>query len=108
MLDGLGDTEMHTLVDQIGTTLPDATAATICARADGNPFFAVEMVRAVARGEAVGNSDDLPPTIESALASRLDRLAPDARRMIDLAAVVGTDVPVALLRAAAPPSTSAT
>ncbi len=39
------------------------------ARAHGNPFFAVEMVRAVARGEAVGTSDDLPPTIESALAS---------------------------------------
>ena len=60
------------------------------------------MVRAVARGEAVGTSDDLPPTIESALASRLDRLAPDARRMIDLAAAIGADVPLALLRATAP------
>ncbi len=102
MLDGLGDAEMLALIRQIDGAMPDATAASICARAHGNPFFAVEMVRAVARGEAVGNSDDLPPTIESALASRLDRLTPDTRRLVDLAAAIGADVPLPLLRAAAP------
>jgi class 3 adenylate cyclase/tetratricopeptide (TPR) repeat protein len=101
-LDGLGDAEMLALVRSLADTIPDATAVSICARARGNPFFAVEMVRAVARGEAVGTSDDLPPTIESALASRLDRLGSEARRIIDLAAAIGADVPLALLRATAP------
>ena len=102
VLDGLSDMEMLALVRQVGGAMPDATEASICARARGNPFFAVEMVRGVARGENVGTSDDLPPTIESALASRLDRLTPDGRLMIDVAATIGATVPVTLLRATAP------
>jgi class 3 adenylate cyclase/tetratricopeptide (TPR) repeat protein len=101
-LEGLGDDDMRALIEQLAPGLVPATVASIRARARGNPFFAVELVRAVTRGETPDHPDDLPPTIESALASRLDRLGSDARRLLDLATTIGAEIPMSLLTAAAP------
>src|SRR5262249_5547488 len=43
----------------------------------------------------------LPATAQAMLAARIDRIAPDDRRILQAAAVVGKDVPVELLRAIA-------
>src|SRR5262249_34416752 len=43
----------------------------------------------------------LPPTVQAVLAARIDRLAPEAKRLLQTAAGIGTDVSVPLLQAIA-------
>jgi tetratricopeptide (TPR) repeat protein len=43
----------------------------------------------------------VPATVEAVLAARIDRLPPEARRLLQAASVVGKDVPFALLQAIA-------
>jgi DNA-binding NtrC family response regulator/predicted ATPase len=69
------------------------------ARADGNPFFLEELARALAEPGPKGPALTVPDTIEAVVAARIDRLSPDARRLLQVAAVIGKDVPVVLLEA---------
>jgi class 3 adenylate cyclase/tetratricopeptide (TPR) repeat protein len=80
-------------------------------RARGNPLFVEEMVRSlverrILRGErgAYGlaapiEEITLPETVQAVLASRIDRLADRDKDVLQAAAVIGTDVPIELLRA---------
>jgi tetratricopeptide (TPR) repeat protein len=80
-------------------------------RTEGNPFFLEESVRAlVETGMLVGERGAYrlgqdPPTIQVAatvqavLAARIDRLPPEEKRLLQTAAVIGTEVPFALLQA---------
>src|SRR6266496_1527727 len=43
----------------------------------------------------------VPATVQAVLAVRIDRLAPEDKRLLQIAAVIGTEVPFALLRAIA-------
>ena len=43
----------------------------------------------------------MPSTVEAILAARIDRLAPEAKRLLQAAAVIGKDVPIPLLLAIA-------
>src|SRR2546429_5582101 len=43
----------------------------------------------------------VPATVQAVLAARIDRLPPEEKRLLQTAAVVGTEVPFALLRAIA-------
>ncbi|PWU22915.1 MAG: hypothetical protein C5B48_09490 [Candidatus Rokuibacteriota bacterium] len=82
-------------------------------RTGGNPFFLEESVRTlVETGVLVGERGGyrlarafqatlVPPTVQAVLASRVDRLPPDAKRLLQAAAVIGTDVPYPLLQAIA-------
>jgi class 3 adenylate cyclase/tetratricopeptide (TPR) repeat protein len=79
----------------------------------GNPFFLEETVRTlVETGALVGERGgyrlvlpvqtiQVPPTVQAMLAARIDRLAPEDKRLLQLASVVGKDVPLAILRAVA-------
>jgi len=94
---------------------PDAALAPLRARlegrARGNPLFMEEMVRSLVergalRGErgayglaAPVDEIALPDTVQAVLASRIDRLSPRDKDVLQAAAVVGRDVPVELLRA---------
>jgi len=83
----------------------------LMARAGGNPFFLEECMRAaeatgLLRGEPgayslEGDPDRLalPATVQAVIAARLDRLAPDDKRLLQVAAVVGAEAPGRLLRA---------
>jgi class 3 adenylate cyclase len=85
--------------------------AQIEARARGNPLFVEEIVRAlVERGALRGQRGayalasavediELPATIQAVLASRIDRLAPRDKDVLQAAAVIGRGVPTELLRA---------
>src|SRR5438552_2472317 len=85
--------------------------ARIEARARGNPLFVEEMIRSlvergVLRGErgayglaAPSEEITLPETVQTVLASRIDRLADRDKDVLQAAAVVGREVPVELLRA---------
>jgi len=77
----------------------------LIARTEGNPFFLEESVRTlVETGGLVGErgayrlaralpSIQVPATVQAVLAARIDRLAPEAKRLLQTAAVIGTEVP---------------
>jgi len=79
-------------------------------RASGNPFFAEEIVRALADtgvlGGARGNyrlarpfsSVDVPPTVQAVLAARIDALPASEKHLLQEAAVIGHHVPFILLQ----------
>jgi tetratricopeptide (TPR) repeat protein len=77
----------------------------------GNPFFLEETVRTLVETRAlVGKRGryrltqpvqaiQIPPTVHAMLAARIDRLPQEDRRLLQVASVVGKDVPFALLHA---------
>ena len=81
--------------------LPEALAKLIAAKAEGNALFAEEIAsflieRGIVRRSAAGLDFDsaavaaaLPESVQSLLASRVDRLAPADRNLLQAAAVVG-------------------
>ena len=85
----------------------------LIARTEGNPFFLEESVRAlVETGVLVGvpgayrlaqalPTIQVPATVQAILAARIDRLPPEEKRLLQTAAVIGTEVPFALLQAIA-------
>jgi class 3 adenylate cyclase/tetratricopeptide (TPR) repeat protein len=80
-------------------------------RTEGNPFFLEEAVRTLVetatligrrgayRLTAPIESLPLPATAQALIAARIDRLEPESKRLLQAAAVVGRDVPLALLGA---------
>jgi len=96
-------------------TVPPPLAEALLAKAQGNPFFLEELAQTLVeqdagQGEPTGQSPlpppaptdlQLPPTVQAVLAARIDRLAPEAKRLLQTAAVIGTDIPVPLLQVVA-------
>jgi tetratricopeptide (TPR) repeat protein len=82
-------------------------------RTEGNPFFLEESVRMLVEtrvlvGEpgAYRLAQDLPmiqvpATVQAILAARIDRLPQEEKRLLQTAAVIGTEVPFTLLQAVA-------
>ena len=81
----------------------------IADRTEGNPFFVQEMVQAlfeqgvIARNGKVAlkqSSDDIkvPPTVQALLASRIDRLPPDEKALLQTLAVIGRQFILPLIR----------
>ena len=83
------------------TPLPEALLQTIITRAAGNPFFLEELTWAVKEQSPHPGALGLPDTIQSVLAARIDHLPPVEKRLLQTAAVIGTEVPVPLLQAIA-------
>jgi class 3 adenylate cyclase/tetratricopeptide (TPR) repeat protein len=79
----------------------------------GNPFFLEETVRTLVETKALAGERgryrltqpvqaiQVPATVHAMLAARIDRLAPEDKRLLQVASVVGKDVPFALLQAIA-------
>ena len=70
----------------------------IVRQAAGNPFFLVELAAAATSGDAAAT---MPDTIQAVLLSRMDRLPPPAKQLLQLASVCGVTAPLALLQAVA-------
>jgi tetratricopeptide (TPR) repeat protein len=80
-------------------------------RTQGNPFFLEETVHAlVEAGTLTGDRGayrppgpmqnvQLPATVQAILAARIDRLLAEDKRLLQAAAVIGKEVPLALLQA---------
>jgi len=83
------------------TTLPAPLLQTLITKAGGNPFFLEELAWTVREQEPHPEVLGLPETIQTVLAARLDRLPPAAKRLLQTAAVIGTEVAVPLLQAVA-------
>ncbi|HET8625891.1 MAG TPA: AAA family ATPase, partial [Thermomicrobiales bacterium] len=99
-----------------GYALPPEDEAPLVAylreRSEGNPFFAGELLRALAeegglrRAGAAWDLGDLgavgvPPLLRQVIDARVDRLGEETRELLVAAAVVGQEVPLALWRAVA-------
>jgi DNA-binding winged helix-turn-helix (wHTH) protein/predicted ATPase/class 3 adenylate cyclase len=81
------------------TPLQAAVQQQLLAKAGGNPLFLEELARVVQeQGEGV-EARRVPDTIQAVLAARIDRLPAGAKRLLQTAAIIGTDVPVRLLQA---------
>ncbi len=82
-------------------------------RTEGYPLFLEESVRSlVETGALTGERGayrlvkalerlQIPATVQTILAARIDRLSPDDKRLLQTASVIGKDVPLALLQAIA-------
>ena len=90
----------------LGAQTLDATLLeTIATKAEGNPFFVEELVRAV-REQGGESTAAVPATIEEVLRSRVDRLELPDQRLLQHAAVIGRQVPLSVLESwrASPPT----
>jgi class 3 adenylate cyclase/tetratricopeptide (TPR) repeat protein len=79
-------------------------------KAEGIPLFIEESVRTLVEGQVLhGQRGDyrlrhtvdmvqVPATVQAILAARIDRLSAGAKRLLEIAAVVGKDVPLILLQ----------
>ncbi len=80
-------------------------------RTEGNPFFLEECVRTLVEAGVVSgdrgayrltkalDTIQVPATIQAVLAARIDRLPPEDKTILQTAAVIGKDIPFALLQA---------
>jgi class 3 adenylate cyclase len=85
----------------------------LIARTEGNPFFLEESVRALVETGVLAGAPGayrltrplpdiaVPATVQAVLAARIDRLPPDAKRLLQTAAVIGMEVPFPLLQTVA-------
>jgi tetratricopeptide (TPR) repeat protein len=86
-----------------GAEPPDELLSLVTARADGNPFFVEELVNTLVDDGVLAREGDtwvlttrleeltIPPTIRGLLAARIDNLAPEPRRVLREASVVGRE-----------------
>jgi adenylate cyclase len=112
-LQPLSEPETAVLLDELLGTDRSVAAirALITGRSAGNPFFAQEMVRELAQrgvleGDRAGyvcRADvaevNVPASLQAAIASRIDRLEPAAKKTLNAAAVIGSHFTAELLAA---------
>jgi transcriptional regulator with AAA-type ATPase domain/tetratricopeptide (TPR) repeat protein len=91
--------------------LPPALQTLVLDKTEGNPFFIEELVRSLQEQGVVTRAGDrvklaagleriaVPDTVEEVILDRLHRLDPRLTPVLDVAAVIGKNVPLALLRA---------
>jgi tetratricopeptide (TPR) repeat protein len=88
----------------------DALKRLLIQRTEGNPFFLEESVRTLVETNVLAGERgayrvakasqtlQIPATAQAILAARIDRLAPEDKRLLQAASVIGKDVPFALLQ----------
>ena len=100
----LSNPETAALVSQLLGPDPSVSglADAIVERAAGNPFFAEEIVRDLAERDVLHGEPgaylsteevaevSVPATLQATIAARIDRLAPEAKRTLSAAAVIGS------------------
>jgi DNA-binding CsgD family transcriptional regulator/tetratricopeptide (TPR) repeat protein len=86
-LEPLGAEDVRALVSHLHTgAMPDAELRSIVTRADGNAFFAEELVAAAGQ---YADPQQLPWQLADVLLVRLDRLSEQSRELVRVAAVGG-------------------
>lgn len=91
-LDPLNQAEAATLADYIvGRDLNASEKERLYQETEGNPLFIVEMLR------AEPSLSRLPETVQAVIKRRLHQLSPEARALVDLAAVTGRDFSLSIV-----------
>jgi len=100
-LDPLSEDAMHEMLSALVPGLPESARSIIVARSDGIPLYAVETVRMLVADGRLEEQDgqlrptgelgdlEVPDSLRSLITSRLDGLAPDDRRLLQDASVLG-------------------
>jgi len=110
-LDPLSGEETRTLVANLLhiESLPQETREHILTKAEGNPFFVEEVIRMLIDRGAIERRDDrwvatarvsdveIPDTLQGLLLARIDRLPPESKRTLRVAAVIGRQFGVTML-----------
>jgi class 3 adenylate cyclase/tetratricopeptide (TPR) repeat protein len=112
VLEPLNSSEAAALVRNLVGLEEASLDRLVTSRAEGNPFFIEEVLlslidaRALVRdsqgnGWEVGSLEhiEVPASLQNLILARLDRLAPDARRILDAACVLGRRFSAPVLRA---------
>jgi len=95
--------------------LPQALRERILEHAEGNPFYMEEIIRSLIDSESIVRDDAgtywratrpvediaIPDTLQGVLMARIDRLEEDARRVLQMASVIGRIFPYRVLVAIA-------
>ena len=104
-LEPLDDASIGALLDGLVDGLPVDARGRIVAQAEGVPLYAIETVRALANRGVVADRDgrlelsgelgelDVPASLSSLLAARLDALEPDERGLVKAMSVFGGAFP---------------
>ncbi len=115
-LEPLDERSMNLMLDQLpgGRALPQQLRDRVGAAAEGNPLF-VEQLLAALRDDRVIVEDkgewrltrdpaqlQMPPTVELLVASRVDRLPADQKRVLERASVIGKRFGAAAVTALTP------
>lgn len=87
--------ELAPLSEQAVAKLAGRDARRVFAATRGNPFYVTELVAAL-------GAPDVPPSVAHAVLGRASRLDPEARRLVELVAVVPRRIPTTLLDRAFP------
>jgi DNA-binding SARP family transcriptional activator len=97
-LDRLDEATTATLAARLGNadTIDPELATRLWVETEGNPLFVIEVLRA-----GVGTQAALTPTMRAVLGARLGQLPDGARRLAEVAAVIGRPFSVGLLVSAA-------
>ncbi len=120
MLAPLSEADSRALLHKLipGAHFQPETEKEILDKAAGNPFYLEEVVRSlIDSGAVVPDPDDesrwqvtgkieqitVPDTLQAAIVARIDRLTEDARRALQMAAVIGRHFQLAMLRDLTPP-----
>ena len=99
-LEPLRDGAVAQIVEHLLEARQPQVVERIVARAEGNPFYAGELVRTFM--ERGGSIDALPDTVQATVLARLDGLANDERRLVQIGAVFGRAFRAAGVEAIAP------
>lgn len=116
LLPELSTKDAHALVgDLIGAlaSLEDVRMLVV-QRSAGNPFFAEELVRSLrenrvllgdgsVRGGLQAAERALPATVQAVIGARLDRLGEPEKTLLQMCAIIGKEVPLAVLQHVASP-----
>src|SRR5215210_1662232 len=87
-LEALGENESEQLIDALDGSLDPAERQAVLAKTEGNPLFFEETMRMLEE-EGTGRIGRIPDTLQALIAARIDRLAPEAKALLQRAAVIG-------------------
>ncbi len=110
-LSPLSDNDSRALVNNLLEieALPESLRKMILAKAEGNPFFVEEVIRMLIDRGGIARQDakwtvtreiqniEIPDTLQGVLTARIDRLPEEAKRTLQIAAVIGRKFQVRVL-----------
>jgi class 3 adenylate cyclase/tetratricopeptide (TPR) repeat protein len=115
LVDALAPESARELVRSVLTAQPGAEEFTrlLVERTGGNPLFLEESIKTLVETKVLVGEQrayrlarpldaiEVPATVQAVLAARIDRHAPDEKRLLQSAAVIGKQAPLSLLQAVA-------
>jgi DNA-binding NarL/FixJ family response regulator/transcriptional regulator with XRE-family HTH domain len=103
-LRGLDESGIARIVEQLNGEIPSSElAAELHRQTDGNPFFVIEMARLLGSdatwpSDAGGTARAIPGSVREAIRRRVGALSAPCQALLSIAAVLGRDVSLPLLR----------